>query len=442
LTHGFLAELPYGKRKIAIRIPERLSTFFVEPRKMEASKDPSSEICRALDHPFGDGSLESLLKTGEKVAIIVSDATRPTPSWIILPVLLDRLLAAGIKEKDIEILIATGLHKPPSEAERLRILGEETLRRGIRAFNHDAFEKASLTYIGETSLGTPLWVNKRAMEADFLISDGYVEPHFFAGYTGGGKSILPGISGLETIKINHGADRIDHPKARAGILMGNPIHEDILQASKKAGLRFILNVVLDPEKRIAKAFAGDAEEAHMAAISFLENHVKVEAPPSDIVVTSNSGYPLDRNLYQAVKGMATAEEVVKQGGVIIIASECIDGVGHEGFYRLMASEPSPERVLEKIRQPGFFMIDQWEAQVMARILLKARVILVSEGLDKETGKAMHIQVVKSFEEALSLAMKEVGRSPEVCVIPEGPYVLAKASKRRIGLISHKFSGFP
>ncbi|MEM3692535.1 MAG: nickel-dependent lactate racemase [Candidatus Bathyarchaeia archaeon] len=423
----FLAELPYGERKIKVRMPDKLSPFLVEPRKMEASRDPNFELRMAIDHPYGERGLGDLVESGDRVSIVVSDATRPTPSRLILPPLLDRLSKEGVKKEDIEIFIATGLHKPPTDSEILRILGEETLRKGIRVINHDAFDVKSLAYIGETSLGTPLWLNKRALEADLLISDGYVEPHFFAGYTGGGKSILPGISGLETVKVNHGADRIDHPKARAGVLKGNPIHEDIMEASEKAGLHFIINVVLDPEKRIARAFAGDFKKAHMAAIEFLEAHVKVEIPSMDLVITSNSGYPLDRNLYQAVKGMATAEEIVKPGGVIIIASECRDGVGHDGFYKLMASEPSPEKVLEKIRQPGFFMIDQWEAQVMARILLKAKVIVVSEGLAKETGEAMHITVAKSIDEAIDMALKELGRSPEVCVIPDGPYVLAKAS---------------
>jgi len=422
-----VVDLPYGEGKVSARIPRESLISVVSPRRLQAVKDPPREIGRALDHPVQSAGLEGLVEKGDRVCVIVNDATRPTPTWLILPVLLKRLNHVGISDEAVQVLVATGLHSAPTAQELDRMLGADVLRR-VPVINHDAYKEEDLRFYGHTSRKTPVWVNKRVSECDFLLSVGYIEPHFFAGYTGGAKNIIPGISGLETVKVNHGAAMIGHLTTRAGMLKGNPVYEDIVEGSSKVGLDFILDVVLNHEKKLVKAVAGDMREAHLEGVRFMDRHVRVEAAAADVVVTTNFGYPLDRNLYQAVKGMAAAETLVKPGGFIIIASECRDGVGHPNFQTLLTESKTPEALSQRIMEPGFFMVDQWEAQVMARILTKARVIVVTGGIKPETLIRMHVTPAQSVEEALEIVGGELGRKPEVCVIPEGPSTIPQLPK--------------
>jgi nickel-dependent lactate racemase len=313
-------------------------------------------------------------------------------------------------------VVATGLHRPPTREELVERLGGELLER-LQVLSHDAYDVKRLTYKGETYLGTPLWVNKVVNDSDLVIGDGYIEPHFFAGYTGGGKNILPGVAGFETIRANHGATMIDHPKARAGVLDGNPIYEDIVEGANLGGLDLSINVTLDSRKRVSGVFAGAFKEAHKEGCRFLEGFVRVEAVEADIVVTTNGGYPLDRDLYQAVKGMTVGEAVVREGGVIIVASECRDGVGHPDFRELVERGETPEEILEMIRTPGFFQVDQWEAQILARVLTRCDVICVAGGVEPRTLESMHLMNARTVDEAMNLAMGHVGRDPEITVIP-------------------------
>jgi len=289
-----------------------------------------------------------------------------------------------------------------------------------RVLSHDAYDSSNLVYAGSTSRNTPVWLNRDVAESDLVIADGYIEPHFFAGYTGGGKSILPGVSGFETIKVNHGAAMIDHPRSRVGVLDGNPIYEDIVEGARLGKLDFSINVTLDSEKRITGVFAGDFEEAHRAGASFLGSHVRVKTQEADIAITTNGGYPLDRDLYQAVKGMTVAEEVVRDGGVIIIASECRDGVGHPDFMELVERSKTPDEILEIIRSPGFFQVDQWEAHVLARVLTRFHVICVTSGVEHNTVEKMHMVPAKTVEDAIDITRGIVARDPEIIVVPGGP----------------------
>jgi nickel-dependent lactate racemase len=325
-------------------------------------------------------------------------------------------------------VVATGLHRPPTREELVERLGGELLER-LQVLSHDAYDAKNLAYMGETSLGTPLWVNEVVNDSDLVIGDGYIEPHFFAGYTGGGKNILPGVAGFETIRINHGAAMIDHPKARAGVLDGNPIYEDIVEGANLGGLDFSVNVTLDSRKRVSGVFAGDFKEAHKEGCRFLEGFVRVEAVEADIVVTTNGGYPLDRDLYQAVKGMTVGEAVVREGGVIIVASECRDGVGHPDFRELVERGETPEEILEIIRTPGFFQVDQWEAQVLARVLTRCDVICVTGGVEPRTLESMHLMNARTVDEAMNLAMGNAGRDPEITVIPGGPSTIPRVHQR-------------
>ena len=283
-----------------------------------------------------------------------------------------------------------------------------------------------LRKLGTLPSGGELIINRLAAETDLLVSEGFIEPHFFAGFSGGRKSVLPGVAARETVLANHCAEFIAHPKARTGSLEGNPIHEDMLFAAKTAKLAFIVNVVIDPEKKIVKAFAGAPEAAHAAGCSFLKELAAVEVPESDIVITSNGGYPLDQNLYQSVKGMTAGEGAVRQGGVIIICAECSDGDGGESFRKTLAEAPSPQAVLDKIRQvPRNATIpDQWESQILARVLCKATVILVSDKVDPQLPLSMHLKHAFTLEEALEQARALCGTtSPRIAVIPDGVSVI-------------------
>lgn len=381
--------------------------------------NPKVEIRNSLMDPINSPPLVELAEGSRSPCIIVSDSTRPTPSGPIVKATLEILNEAGIGDDKIRVVVATGLHRPPTTEELVERLGEDLLGR-LEVLSHDAYDEKRLAYRGETSHGTPLWIYEAVHDSDLVIGDGYIEPHFFAGYTGGGKNILPGVAGFETIKANHGAAMIDHPKARAGVLEGNPIYEDVVEGARLVGLDFSVNVTLDSRKRVSGVFAGDFEEAHKEGCRFLEGFVRVKAKEADIVVTTNGGYPLDRDLYQAVKGMTVGEAVVRDGGVIIVASECRDGVGHPKFKGLVERGETPEEILETIRSPGFFQVDQWEAQVLARVLTRCDVICVTAGVEPGTLESMHMIHSNTVDDALSLVMGRVGRDPEITVVPGGP----------------------
>jgi nickel-dependent lactate racemase len=396
--------LPYGRGHIKAEVPERYLASIAAPRKMRPVPQPGAELERALSEPIDSPGLEELARGAKNPCIVISDSTRPTPSGMIVEAALRSLGRAGIPDERISLVVATGLHRPSTEEELKERLGEGLLNR-LEVLNHDAHDGSSLVNLGSTT--------------------GYIEPHFFAGYTGGGKNILPGVSGFESIKANHSAAMIDHPRARAGILEGNPIYGEIVEAARRGDLGFSINVTLDPLKRISGIFAGGFEEAHRAGSEFLDAHVKVETPEADIVITTNGGYPLDRDLYQAVKGMTVAEGVVREGGVAIVASECMDGVGHPRFRELVERSSTPQEILDIIRAPGFFEIDQWEAQILARVLTRCDVICVT-GVESATIRAMHMTPADSIGEALSLALDSAGRDPEIVVVPGGPSTIPYA----------------
>jgi nickel-dependent lactate racemase len=414
--------LPYGEKYLKAEIPEKYLKAVLVPKNAKPIDNPMLKLEKALETPINAESLESLARDSRNPCIIVSDSTRPTPSGPITEAALNTLNHAGIEDDDIKVLVATGLHRPCTENELEEMLGPDILSR-VMVVNHFAKE-SDLTYIGDTSFGTPVWINSIIHDSDLLIGDGYIEPHFFAGYTGGGKNILPGVAGAESIMHNHGANMIGHPKSRAGVLDGNPIYMDILEASIMVGFDFSINVTMTPKREITGIFAGDFKDAHRKGAEFIDKQVKLETEPSDIVITTNSGYPLDRDLYQTVKAMATAEPVTRENGVIIVASECRDGVGHPEFMKLVVEHESPSEILETIYTPGFSEVDQWEAQILARVLTKCHVILVSDGVDHSTVSSMHMDHASSISNALEKAMKMISRDPEISIIPYGPSIIA------------------
>ncbi len=418
-------EVPYGRSSISAAIPEAnyLGTF--ASRVPRTAEDERTSVEEALDHPIGSPPLEKLAENKRTAVVITSDHTRPVPSRILMPRILERL-RRGSPGIDITILVATGFHRKTTREELTAKLGEEIVQHE-KIVVHDSSDTSSLISLGTLPSGGALIVNRLAVETDLLIGEGFIEPHFFAGFSGGRKSVLPGIASRETVLANHCAEFIRSPFARTGNLNGNPIHRDMLYAAEQAKLAFIVNVVIDPEKRIVKTFAGDPVRAHEAGCAFLRTFCAVSVPEADIVVTSNGGYPLDQNVYQSVKGMTAGEAVCRKGGVIILSASCSDGHGGESFRRHLAEAASPEKLLAETEQipRGETEPDQWEYQILARILTKHKVIVVSTDCDHELLESMHLGTASTLDEALRKAFSLVGANASVAVIPDGVSVIAE-----------------
>ena len=356
-------KIPCGKEFLSAEIPDSELQGIFQAALPAAAADPDAEVLRAMASPVNSSVLSELARNKKDAVIIISDHTRPVPSKHILPHMLKELRKNNPEIK-ITLLVATGFHRLTTEAELRNKVGDAVFENE-NIVVHDSADKNSLVKIGTLPSGGELIINKLAAETELLVSEGFIEPHFFAGFSGGRKSVLPGVAGRETVLANHCAEFIASPFARTGSLSGNPIHEDMLFAAKKASLAFIVNVVIDSKKQIVKAFAGEPEAAHAAGCEFLKDLAAVRVPESDIVITSNGGFPLDQNLYQAVKGMTAGEAAVRQGGVIIICASCSDGHGGESFRKTLAEAASPQAVLDSISQvPGNKTVpDQWLSPV-------------------------------------------------------------------------------
>jgi len=417
-----LLKFPCGKSFIQTDITEqRLEVAVSHPSKPVA--DLREAVKQGITKPIQCKPLRRLLSKGDKVCIIVPDETRACPTKEILLPVLDELETCELGE--LQILIGNGLHRSMSKLEMVESLGEKLVKE-YDVVNHSASNERQLVNLGlKTSYGTPAVVNRAAAESDFLLGIGLVEPHFFAGYSGGRKTVLPAVAGEKAIFNNHSYKMMDHPKASYGILEGNPVHLDMVEFMKFVNLSFIVNVTINSKGETTQVFSGNPIEAHRQAVDFLNGYVNVKLRDyADIVITSNGGYPSDRDLYQCVKGIATAERVVKDKGVIIIVAECRDGLGkHEEFKRLMKEADGPEQVLEEIKENEPFH-DQWQAQILARILKKANVIIVTDGVKHEVIREMMMEPASSLEEALDFAIKKGSRKkPKIAAIPEGPYVI-------------------
>jgi len=419
-------KLPYGRMRLNLKIPEeRLEGILIS--KVDSYKIDEGEVelvRKALSNPINSPSLQELAGGKNKIVIISSDHTRPVPSHITMPILLEEI-RKGNPEADISILIATGFHRASTEEELRDKYGDQIVDQE-KIVIHDSSDSDNMIKLGTLPSGGKLILNKLAIEADLLIAEGFIEPHFFAGFSGGRKSILPGIASKETVLANHCSEFIAHPKARTGVLKGNPIHEDMLYAAKKANLNFILNVVINGDKKIINAFAGHWEEAHLKGCKFVSKLAGVKPKLADIVITTNGGYPLDQNIYQSVKGMTAAEATCKKGGVIIIASECADGHGGDFFYNTFAKANSVQYVMDEImaRDRTKTIPDQWESQILARILLKYQLIMVT-GAPKCMVESMHMKWASSVEEAIEMADEMLGDINKITVIPDGVSVIVR-----------------
>ena len=412
---------PYGKETVSYEFQEdelkAVLTSSIEEYEPLAGEE--TLVREALANPIGSPKLSELAKGKNKVTIIASDHTRPVPSKVIIPAMLEEI-RKGNPDADITILIATGCHRGTTKEELIGKFGEKIVKNE-KIYIHDCDEKDKLVDIGTLLSGGQCIVNRIAYDADLLVAEGFIEPHFFAGFSGGRKSVLPGIAARETVLANHCSEFIDSPYARTGILENNPIHRDMLWAAKKANLQFIVNVVINSEKKVLYAVAGEVEAAHKKGTDFISKYCAVKASPADIAISTNGGYPLDQNVYQAVKGMTAAEATVRKGGVIIMLAASEDGAGGDFFYHQLADEPDLKKTLEifRSRKRSETIPDQWEVQILIRILLHATVIYVSKMKDEEVS-AMHMIPAHSLDEAMEKARDLIDKDAiSITAIPEG-----------------------
>jgi len=410
-------ELPYGLSTVKVSVPERNLAFVLKPGHVPGLPDEADAVRTALRNPLGQKPLAEGVRPGDSVVVIVTDNTRACPDDRLLPPILQELERVVSKEQ-ITIIVALGLHAPLNEGQLRELLGDEIVS-GYKVVNHDP---DGVVNIGVTSRGTPVDINPLVVNADFRVSTGFIEPHFFAGFSGGRKSIAPGVFGLNSAYVNHGYSMIEHPLARAGVLKGNPIHEDMVEQARMAKLDFVVNVLLNARKEITRVFAGDLVEAHEAgceaARAVVGNRVEHRV---DITITTNSGAPLDLDLYQTVKGMDVASLVTRDGGVVIVASSCSDGVGPQSFVDLHQSCGGPIDVLQKIRREEPIGV-QWQNQILARIQMRNHVMLRSE-LDDAVVSSMQLEPVHDLTTAVAAALQRLGPRAEIGVIPDGPLVL-------------------
>ncbi len=416
-----LVQLDYGTSGLAVDLPDNAITV-IEPVARPAVPDAHATLLEAIRAPIGCAPLRQQVRAGQRVAISVCDVTRAQPRREQLRALFEGM--PDIRPADVTIFIATGTHRSNTDAELERMLGRDILNT-CRVVNHDSRDAATLAPAGRTSTGVPVFLNREFLQADVRITTGFVEPHFFAGFSGGPKMVAPGLAGLETVMTLHDAARIGHPNATWGVTEGNPIHDDVREIARMVGVHFAIDVTLNRDQQITAAFAGDILEQHRAACAYAKQTAMRAVPaPFDVVLTTNSGYPLDQNLYQAVKGMSAAATIVKPGGTIVCAAECRDGLPNHGSYgAVLASQPSPDALLAMITAPGYSVPDQWLVQIQAQIQLKAHVVVKTDGLGPAELRAAHFTPADDVEQAVREALRRAGPGATLCVLPQGPQTI-------------------
>src|SRR6188474_1942810 len=413
--------LDYGTEGLDVELPDERLTV-IEPMARPAVPDAAATLTMAIRSPIGCAPLRQQVRKGQRVAISVCDITRAQPRREQLAALFEEM--PDIPRSDITIFIATGTHRSNSDAELERMLGRDILA-SCRVINHNSRDAASLEFVGRTSTGVPVHLNREFLQADVRITTGFVEPHFFAGFSGGPKMVAPGLAGLETVMTLHDATRIGHPLATWGVTEGNPVHDDVREIARMVPVHFAVDVTLNREQQITAAFAGDILTEHRAACAHAKATAMRQVPtPFDLVLTTNSGYPLDQNLYQAVKGMSAAAKIVKTGGTIICAAECRDGLPSHGSYgAVLASQPDPAALLDMINAPGYAAADQWQVQIQAQIQLKANVFVKTSGLGPDQVRAAHLSPTHDVAASVREALARAGRDSTLCVLPQGPQTI-------------------
>ncbi|MDX3235182.1 nickel-dependent lactate racemase [Streptomyces sp. ME03-5709C] len=414
--------LAYGRSGLEIDVdPSR--TTVVEPVHHRAAADQADVLRAALRDPIAGPPLRERVRPGQTVAISACDGTRPQPRRLMIPAVLDELDGV-VRREDVVILVATGTHRGNDTSELRAMFGDEVVDT-VRIVNHDARDAGQLTWMGRHGNGVPVWLNREWAEADVRITTGFVEPHFFAGFSGGPKLVAPGLAGLETVLVLHDAARIGDARATWGVTHGNPVHDDVRAIAEATGVTFALDVVLNRDKDVVAAFGGDLLPMHAAATAAAARMAMRPVPaPFDVVVTTNSGFPLDQNLYQAVKGMSAAYQVVRPGGTIVCAAECRDGFPDHGSYRrVLASAPSPQALLAEITARTETVPDQWQVQIQARIQSGSRVVMHTSFLSDAELAAAHLEQTHDISDTVAEALAAAGPDARLCVLPEGPQTI-------------------
>jgi len=411
--------LAYGRNGLSVNVPNH--TTVIKPTHLERIENDHEAVLRALRNPSGTKPLRDMVKSSDRVVLVISDITRPTPNQKLVPWILEEL--PHVPLKNVTIINGLGTHRDQTREELIEMLGKNVVDT-VRIIQHHCHEKAELTHLGTSSFGCEVYLNKEYVEADFRIVTGFIEPHFFAGFSGGPKGIMPGIAGIETILTFHNAKMIGHPLATWGSLDNNPLQEMTREVNTFCKPDFLLNVALDGEKEITNVFAGELTKAHGLGCAYVKEHAMIKCDNRyDVVITTNAGYPLDQNLYQAVKGMDAARMIVKQGGTIICAAECIDGMPEHGnFVKILEMRNSPKELLEMINDSSFQMFDQWEAQRLAMIQEWADVYLYSS-LPDESVKIAMLTPTKDIEQTLSELLGKYGSEMSIAVLPLGPLTI-------------------
>ncbi len=405
----------YGKSGLGIDLKDSWDVTVVEPSYVPCVPDPHRALVRSLQHPIGCQPLRQQVSSTDRIAIIFNDITRPTPSRLIINSILDEL------PHNIILFNAVGTHRQNTTAELREILGDDLVDR-YRIVQNNAVDPETQVCIGSSSRGNEIWLNRELMACDVKILTGFIEPHFFAGFSGGGKALMPGMAAMRTIMHNHDAHMIAHPQSTWGIREGNPIWDEVNEVLRRIDRTFLMNVAMNRDKEITGIFAGDPDAAHASGCDFVKKNAMVAVPhPFDIVISSNAGYPSDLNLYQAVKGMSAAAQIISPGGAIIVAAECWDGIPDHGSYKdLLCSVRTPKELLAKIMESEVVIRDQWQAQIQAQVQLKADVYVHSDHLtDEQIGCAL-LKPCHRIEETVEMLLERYGPDASICVLPEGP----------------------
>ena len=416
--------LAYGRRGLDVTLPDRNVRAVLTMGGAVPLEEPSAALRHAIDHPIGGQPLRKLAARARNACVVINDITRPVPNRLILPPLLETLEGSGIARDAITILVATGLHRPSTPEEREEMVGREILSRW-RIIDHQARVSAGQQYLGTTTRGTPVFIDRVYCEADLKITTGFIEPHLMAGFSGGRKVVSIGCAGEETIKTLHSPRFLEQPECCEGSIEKNPLHHELLEIAAMAGHDFILNVSLDVSHAITGIFCGDPVLAHEAGVHHVRGAVKAVLPePVDIVITSSAGYPLDLTYYQAVKGITAALPVVRQGGMLIVAAECAEGLGSREFATMATIHNDVHRFIETITSHPV-VIDQWQLEECAKAARQVDVVLVSENVHASHSNTMFIRTARTVEDALREGFRKLGDDASIAVIPKGPYTLVE-----------------
>ena len=414
--------LAYGQGRVEVDFPDDRTTL-IQPTFRPGLRNEQDAFNAALDHPIGTPTLRSWVRMNSRICILFTDITRATPNDRIIPWLLSYLERNGIRREQITLLNQLGTHRPNTREELERMLTPEVVAN-YRVLNHEPENKDACVQLGTTRTGVPALINRHAVEADVRILTGFIEPHFFAGFSGGPKALMPGVAHLETVMSNHGAHHIGDARATFGTCEGNPLWEELLEIAQRVGRSFLINVTLNDHREITRVFAGDLVKAHRVGREYVrESAMQRVEKPFDIVVTTNSGYPLDLNLYQGVKGMSAAARIVAEKGLIVLAAECREGVpAGSSLDRFLRETRSPAEVLTLLSTPGFVRPEQWQAHIQSLIQKRARVVVYSS-LSDETLAAAHLEPCRDIGALVREELQRRGPASRVAVLPQGPLTI-------------------